>query len=229
MLAAPLANLRFSAANAPNLQPGEIKQLSIVGDLPDGTTLTLDPSQFTESSSDPTVAQVSRDGSVLGVSSGDAVVIFDLGSGRQLAVALRVGAADTRELEFFPTSYVLSIGDTRQFIVRERLDVSVENRSAASAGSRYFVSDPGVATITADGLLTAVRTGEVTVSTINGGQSVTARIVITVPSANGTTVGAAGGIVANGDYAVGVPSGSLVARAGDGHASRPGGDADRDA
>ncbi|MEO6739180.1 MAG: putative Ig domain-containing protein [Chthoniobacteraceae bacterium] len=207
-LSTTLANLRLTSTG-PNIQAGSLITIGVLGDLPDGTTLTLDPSQYTVTTSNAAVANVSRDGAVLGVSSGTAVLRFQLSTGGVLATPVTVGVADTRLIEFFPESYVLTTGGTRQFVVRERLTASIVDHTAATAGTSYFTSDASVASITADGLLTALRIGEVTISVMNGGVAKFIRIRIVTPLNSGAVVGSGGGIVTNGSVTVGIPSGSL--------------------
>ena len=100
-------------------------------------------------------------------------------------------------------------GETRQMVVRERLEFSIEDRSSAASGTRYYVSDPTIATIGADGLLTALRAGHVTVTMVNGGLSVRSVFVIAAPASNGSVVGAGGGLVEGGGIIVGIPEGAL--------------------
>ncbi|MEO8428057.1 MAG: putative Ig domain-containing protein, partial [Verrucomicrobiota bacterium] len=209
MLTTPLANLRFSAANAPNLKPGEIKQLFILGDLPDGRTLTLEAAQFAVSTSDGAVLRAAPDGSILGIAKGSAIVVFDLGGGRQIATAVTVDGTDARQLEFFPEAYALTAGGTRQFLVKERLENDYVDRSSTADGTRYFTSDPGLATISADGLLTAVANGEVTVTVVNGGLSAQVRVRISNPLASGSMVGTRGGVITGDGITVGIPAGAL--------------------
>ena len=94
-------------------------------------------------------------------------------------------------------------------LIRERVNDEVFRRDKADDGTVYFVSDPSIATISGDGLLTALQAGEVTVTVVNGGQSVRVTMVISDPMSNGATVGQEGGVVFNGDYGVGIPVGAL--------------------
>src|SRR5262249_30349317 len=69
-----------------------------------------------------------------------------------------------------PTTTLSTAGATAQLTVTARFpDGSTKNVSASSTGTNYTISNPRVATISADGLVTAVASGTVIVSAINEG------------------------------------------------------------
>ena len=204
-----LSGLHFRIGGAnPLLQVGQTQQLTLYGDY-DGGSIAFSSGTFTVSSSDSNIVTVGPDGTVLGVGAGTAIVEFHLGNGGVVASAVRVGTADARVLQFYPDTYAMQPGDTRQMVVRERLENSVEDRSGSASGTDYFVSDPAVATISSDGLLVALKSGTITVTTVNGGQSVQATFTITAAAASGATVGTDGGVVQGDGIVVGIPDGAL--------------------
>jgi len=188
--------------------PGATSRFRLVGDYAGGT-IELDPSTYSVVSSNVGVVSVGLDGTVLGVGAGFAIVEFRINGGGSIAAAITVGPADSRLIEIYPESYILIPGATRQMVVRESLEAGMVSRASASDGTRYFVSDPTIATITADGLLTALRAGSVTVTVINGGWSLRAAFVVAPAVASGATVGVAGGVVQGDGIIVGLPGGAL--------------------
>jgi YD repeat-containing protein len=205
--AVAFTRFRIDGADAA-LQPGSTTRLKLIGDHAGGS-LELSTEAYTVASSNQSVASVAPDGTVLARAAGTAIIEFRLVGGGSIATAVTVGAADARLLEFYPTSYALQPGETRQMIIRERLIQTVEDRSAAASGSRYFVSDPNIASVSADGLVTALKSGSVTVTLVNGGRSARSTLFIATPSADGAVLGASGGLVTNDGITVGLPAGAL--------------------
>ncbi|MDH5669840.1 MAG: Ig-like domain-containing protein, partial [Nitrospira sp.] len=79
--------------------------------------------------------------------------------------------------------------------------------TAGTTGTRYFVSNPDVVTVSADGLITANQAGEAVVTVINGPAETLIPVKVDVPPDPGArTIGTEGGIVMGAD-------GSLVALA----------------
>ncbi len=115
---AALSGLQYRIGGAnPNLQPGQTATLALYGDYTGGT-LVFDSSTYTVTSSNLAVATVGPDGTVLGVANGTAMIEYHLAGGGIVATAVTVGAADARLLQFYPDSYALAAGDTRQMVVR---------------------------------------------------------------------------------------------------------------
>ncbi|MGE4182848.1 MAG: Ig-like domain-containing protein, partial [Limisphaerales bacterium] len=206
--AVTLTRFRIEGAD-PSLTIGTTARMRLVGDFAGGT-LELVEGSYSVASSNPAVASVAPDGTVLALAAGTSVIEFRLPGGGIVASAVTVGSADSRLLEFYPETYALRPGDTRQMIIRERLEQSVADRSAASAGSRFYVSDPTVAAVSTGGLVTALSPGTVTVTLVNGGRSYRALLAVAAPASNGTIVDASGGVISNGDITVGVPAGALT-------------------
>ena len=70
------------------------------------------------------------------------------------------------------------------------------NLSTASSGTRYFLSRSGVVSVSPDGLLTSVGTGEVRLTAINGAGETVIPIRVVAPITGGSgTLGASGGAI----------------------------------
>ena len=181
------------------LSSGESVQLSVVGQFSDGLEVPLPGGYCDYSTTDPSVAIATALGTVIPVGDGTGVIVVTC-DGVTAATPVTVGDVTARSLEFYPSTYALVPGQTRQFIVREQLaDLSIEDVSSAADGTVYFVSDPAKGTITADGLLTAEAVGRTYVTVIHGSQSAVTPIEVTAPSVGATVVGEQGGIVSNAD------------------------------
>ena len=212
--AATLTNIRLGQKDL-DLQPGQSTTLTVLGDFSDGNTITL-PSSFAQfqlaNSTTSNVALVTSAGNVEGLTDGVTTVVVTL-DGLTAATPVTVGTpASTPDLIFFPLSYVLpGAGVTRQFDVDQaNLNNTITDLSSAAAGTTYYVSNPAVGTITADGLFTAAAVGKSYVTVIQGGTSVVVPMMVTAPSVGPAVVGSGGGVVGDGtgDY-VGVPAGAL--------------------
>jgi hypothetical protein len=84
-----------------------------------------------------------------------------------------------------PSSPLTSIGATTALTVTARYgDGSTKNISSASTGTRYVVSNPAIATITADGLVTALASGTALIQATNEGTAgfTSVRIVLSADS-----------------------------------------------
>ncbi|MCB1092620.1 MAG: hypothetical protein KDL87_13885, partial [Verrucomicrobiae bacterium] len=172
-------------------------------------TYVLPPSVATFTSLDSSIAAVTADGTVLGLSAGSTTIRIDA-FGITAATAVTVGVRGERFLEFFPVSYVLKPGQTRQFLVRERLESEVVELSTAADGTLYFLGDGSTGSITSDGLFAASSPGQTVVTIVQGGFSFDALITVTVPQTGTTTVGSSGAILTNANGAeVGIPNGAL--------------------
>ncbi len=85
-----------------------------------------------------------------------------------------MGERDGDARQFYPETYALTVGQTRQALIRARRDgeldtlAEVENVSAAASGAIYVTSDRAIATVSSDGLITAVSTGRVEITMVQG-------------------------------------------------------------
>jgi DNA-binding beta-propeller fold protein YncE len=201
----PQRDLRLAVDATVALQPEIV--------FADGSVRVLPRGLGSFSSSDASTVRVTGGGFVLGVTPGVALVTvqaFGLSAVTPVAVG---GAAPPVNLEFFPESYVLVPGGSRQLIVRERLaDGQVVDRTLA-AGARYFVENTSLLSVDASGLLQAAALGRSAVTLIYGAQSRVVPIEIAQPVTSGSQVGAQGGLVvaAAGGAVLGVAPGTFAA------------------
>lgn len=212
--AAALENIRLAEQDLA-LGVGQAAFLHVIGEFSDGEQLTLPAGLAHFASLNPAAAAVSPTGGVAGLAEGISTIVVTA-EGLTAATPVTVGGGVRANYDFYPAAYALSPGGaTRQFVVREQLaDLSVVERSAAAAGARYYVSNPAIATITADGLLTSVAAGQTYVTTVFGGRSSVAALTVVAPQTGTTVVGADGGIVASAAdprIAIGIGPGALPA------------------
>jgi serine/threonine-protein kinase len=134
---------------------------------------------FTWSSSDPRVAQVSADGLVTGIAEGTAEITASNG-GRSGTATVDVSARPVASVALSPGRGELQVGTTLQLSATAR-----DDRGATLPGSEFSwrSSDPGVATVSRSGLVTAVAPGAATVTAASGGASADAPVVVTAPPA----------------------------------------------
>ncbi|MCC6235899.1 MAG: cadherin-like domain-containing protein, partial [Verrucomicrobiales bacterium] len=200
----------------PSLREGEVLALRVLAQFADGQTTELPAGRFSIVSSDSSTVLVSGAGTLLALKTGTAVVEVEA-DGVRAAIAVKVGdVASVGIVDVYPATYALTTGgETRQFVVRVQPAQGLARDVSRSVdGTRYVVSDPRLATITADGLLTTNGlTGVVDVTVIHGGQSFTSRLQIVTPTVGRTTVGTGGAIVRNAD-GFGVSIGAGTFRAG---------------
>lgn len=119
--------------------------------------------EMTWSSSDPNVAIVTQEGLVTGVSKGSAVITLS---------ALSYGETFTATLNLDVTNYVREVHISADNVTLERdktfqFEATVTPADADERDIKWSVSDTTVATIDANGLLTAVGSGSVTVIAMN--------------------------------------------------------------
>ena len=139
---------------------------------------TTDPRTVSFSSSDPSVATVNGDGVVTGVKVGTckiSAVVGPFGIEASVEVTPYV-AVDSVTLS--PTS--LSFANRRD---TARLTASVLPADASSTKVTYTSSNSRVATVSADGLVTAVGGGDCTITASCGGKSAGCSVHVAAPNA----------------------------------------------
>ncbi len=204
----------------PRINQGGGIQLVAVGDFADQQDVVLDPSYVTFSSSDPAVVAISSDGRLVGNVVGTSVVIISA-QGVQAATAVTVGQPqDTvsedlylHGLALYPLSVSLSsAGGTRQLDLHPGDDfVLATDLVPGTTGTVYILSQPGVVTVDANGLLTAVAPGSVTVTVIHGPAEALTTVQVSAPVAGPVVVDAGGAVVQGSDGSlVAVPPGDLT-------------------
>ncbi len=175
-----------------------------------GEEVSLSFDELTFRSLDPNVAVVTDGGIILAGNEGTTAVLVSA-YGYTTAIAVTVGQRDGDTRQFYPESYAMAVGDTRQSIIRVRRDEAVANVSAAADGAIYVSSDNTVATVSAEGLITATSAGRVDITMIQGGyRSVGTFVIEQQPASQTKTVGTSGGLIANASILVGISPGSVA-------------------
>ena len=153
---------------------GGVQRLTATGDFEDEKGVRLIGSYLQYSSSDDGVASVDAAGLVEGESDGTAVVTVQAGgiAGFDAVTVSTDPAApstdaDGMEVNVYPHAVTLPLGVQRQLKVTLP---DLTNISAASAGTRYFISDPAIADVTADGLIIPRTAGDAVVTVVYGGR-----------------------------------------------------------
>src|SRR5262249_5809179 len=169
--------IRLNVDRIAQLSVGQVGTLRVTGDFEDESNVKLAPSYLNFASEDATIARVDAAGHVFAKGAG-AVVVRLQSHGITAVNALNVWSigADGSivgnpiiDPGLYPIALTLTPGGLRQLRVT---DVADQDLSAASAGTRYFVSNPNVISITPDGLVTAITKGVATIYVVNaGGQS----------------------------------------------------------
>ncbi len=142
------------------------EQLTVSGLYSDASTANLTAGSTFVSSS-PGVATVSAGGLVTGVSAGSTTIVATHTASRRIATAtvfVVVGsvAPTLVSVALTPASSTLAPGATQQLTVTGTYgDSSTAN---LTAGSTFVSSSPGVATVSAAGLVTAVTVGSATIT-----------------------------------------------------------------
>jgi YD repeat-containing protein len=200
---AVLVGLDFQQTQ-PRLTPGQIFQVVVVGEFADGFTSVLPASYYTLQTNSPAIASVTASGQLTAVADG-ATVLTVSSHGIEAATAVTVGVPTdpTQQslyalgLDVYPAAVSLpSIGGVRQ------IDVSLDEQvdlSTAASGTSYYVSNPNVISVTADGLVTSVAPGDATVTVINGSAQSIVHVHVVAPHVGPTTIGIMGGVVSGSD------------------------------
>jgi DNA-binding beta-propeller fold protein YncE len=204
-------------------QPGRPVDFAmhVIGDFADQVGVTLPASYLTFHSADPDVASVSSEG-VLHATKQGVTILTVASHGVQAATAVSVDIPQDMlgqelyalGLDAYPDAVTLSSeGGSRQFVVFLAADYTLStDLTSAAAGTRYFVNRPGVISVSADGLATALAEGAATVTIINGPAEAVIPVRVEEPRAAGAAVlGTDGGIVTAADGSmVALPPGGLA-------------------
>jgi hypothetical protein len=200
--AAPLVNIDFQQ-RTPHLNLGDLRQLALTGDFTDQKGVALPASYLTFQTTDPTVASVSAGGELSALA--DGITVLLAGShGIQAATALTVGFPQDQTqqdlyvvgLDTYPQALALAPDVTRQMKITLQGQTDL---AAASAGTRYFVSNPAVLSVTPDGLVTGLAPGVATLTVIDGPAETVVPVEVQAPRPSGASLGAGGGVVQGAD------------------------------
>jgi PKD repeat protein len=177
-----LQAIRVSPEATRLTESGAERALTVTGVLSNGTTrnLTAPATGTTYESSNPFVASVTNAGLVSAVASGVAVITarheaFDASAQVTVEIGVTLDA-----LALAPGEISLRApGATRQLTLTGTFsDASVRDLSAAGAGTTYESTDPAVATVSADGAVTAVGNGQARIVAANEGRHAEARVTV---------------------------------------------------
>ncbi|MER9397476.1 Ig-like domain-containing protein [Mesorhizobium sp. M0615] len=201
------ALLRFDfVTRQPRINLSERYQMQWIGDFADESNVLLPASYFNVSTTNPVAADVSG-GMLIGRASGAGTVVSSRGR-LTAATAFLVGSAQTYEdyllatlgADVYPDAVTLAAnGGTRQIkLFTDPQDAST-NVAFAANGTRYYVDKPGVVEVSPDGLITALASGEVTITATY--KMAEARVPVRVVAAQlgPTLVGEAGAVVVTGE------------------------------
>ncbi|WP_374355280.1 Ig-like domain-containing protein, partial [Chitinimonas sp.] len=175
--AARLQNLHIK--RLPSLATGSSALLQVLGDFADQQGVALPADYLQWSSSDAQVVSVDGQGRVHAQGAGTALITATAHgiSASNVVFASATAIAPNsdqsgNELDTFPLSVDLAAGTGQRQIdvyqLSQRSGMGVDY-STAQSGTRYFISDPNIASISADGLIKAKSVGSATITVINGG------------------------------------------------------------
>ena len=177
----PVASVRLSPTSASLVvgaaQPFTAAALGTDGAILQGRTVTW-------SSTNASVATVNSSGLVTGVAQGTATIIASI-EGRTATAAITVTAPPVNSVVVAPATATVITGGTRQFTatLRDAAGLLLPGREVS-----WSSSSPAIATISTDGLLTAVAVGTVTITATSEGKSGTAAVTVSNPPVASVTV-----------------------------------------
>jgi uncharacterized protein YjdB len=171
--------------NPSSLPLGETKQLSATGTFTDGTTQDLTPSA-TWSSSGPTVASVNAAGLAVAKAVGTATISAASGSVAGTA-SLAVTAAVAVSVNVVPATLSVPLGSGSQ--LQAIANMSDGTQQTLSASVTWQTGLSGIATVSAQGYVTAVGKGVAQVSAAYQGLTGSASITVGPPALVSIAVG----------------------------------------
>ena len=162
----------FEPSTATLMSLGETVQLS--ASVFDANGQAVEDAAISWSSSDEGVATVSAQGLVTAVSNGTATITARSGSASAMATVTVMQSAGRIVVE--PSSATLmSLGATVQLVASVLDD---NGRAVEDAAITWQSSDEGVATVSSQGLVTAVSNGTATIKARSGGELATATVTV---------------------------------------------------
>jgi uncharacterized protein YjdB len=175
VLAVPAAVVSVTAAASSVPQGG---RLSAVATARDAEGNVLSGKSVAWSSSNPAVAQVDADGTitglVIGTTSIHAIIDSKIGS-----MPVSVVSATPTSISVVPATAAVSLGKTAQLTAEVR---DQGGNIVPSSGITWTSGNPGVATVTSSGLVTAVASGTANITASAGALSMQATITVILSS-----------------------------------------------
>ena len=177
---APVATVAIAGESGP-VAVGRTRQLGVV--IRDAGGAELSARSVDWSSSDPAVAEVSKNGAVTGNKAGSATITATSeGKSATLVLTVEAGGADlpaaVASVAIAGAGKAIEVGETVQ------LNAVAKDTKGAPLGDRTVVwstGEPGVALVSSGGLVTAVGPGTVTISASSEGKSADAKVIVNAP------------------------------------------------
>ena len=162
-------SIEISPAEVTLTQIGETAQLT-VKIMPEDATYT----EMTWSSSDESIATVTQDGLVTAVAEGSATLTVSVGEiSATCNITVAIERIEVESIEVSPAEVTLTqIGETAQ------LAAQVMPENATDAQITWTTSDEAVATVTEEGLVTAVANGKAVITASAGEKSAVCNVKV---------------------------------------------------
>ncbi|HEU6455810.1 MAG TPA: Ig-like domain-containing protein [Roseateles sp.] len=181
------------------LTSGQTRAFQVLGDFEDQSGVALTPGYVSFSVIDGTAVGVDAQGFVHGLKAGSSIVSIQA-RGIEAVNAISVTTdgfgpfldIDGFEVGVYPRAITLVQNGLRQLKVSlpDHTDIS-----AGSTGTRYFIADPTLAEVSADGLIRALKTGETTISVVHNGMQHDIVLRVQLPTLDTATTTAGGAAV----------------------------------
>jgi serine/threonine protein kinase/alpha-tubulin suppressor-like RCC1 family protein/uncharacterized protein YjdB len=159
------------------IQVGERQQLTVGARAARGHPLSGRAVSW--SSSDPRVAVINADGAVVGVSPGQATVSAEVESRRQTAT-VTVAPVPVASVAVVPARLTVAVGEHTALAVSAR---DARGRALQGREARWSSSDPTVAQISADGVVTGLGAGSTVITAAIEGKTASASVTVPAPPA----------------------------------------------
>ncbi|MFM6661907.1 MAG: Ig-like domain-containing protein, partial [Microcystis panniformis] len=166
----------------------------------DQEDVMLPANSLTLASSNPTAATINSNGQVLGLAEGNGVISVSR-NGIQAVTAFNVGipteAIEQAILVLGLGKYPETLALATQVGTRQlKVDLAGQiDLTKAEQGTRYYVGNSHVVSVSADGLVTAKNAGLTTITVINGGSEALIPVRVATPIQGSAMIGQAGGAV----------------------------------
>ena len=177
----PVASVSVTPGSV-NLRVGGSAQLSATAK--DSANNVLSGRIVTWSSSAPSVATVSTNGLVSAVAAGSATVTAT-SEGKSGTAAITVTVVPVASVTVAPAAVALRVGGTAQLSATTK---DSANNVLTGRTVTWSSNTPGVATVSATGLVSAVSAGSATITAMSEGQSGTSAITVTVVPVASVTI-----------------------------------------
>ncbi len=160
---------------------------------------------YTWRSSDPSIATVSDDGTVTGIAPGTVIIYADVEGYMPLGMSMTVKAVPTKGITLDQSETTMTTEPGKNTIA---LVATVSPSNATNKTVEWTSSDASVATVS-DGVVTALKGGEVTITATASGTKYTASCTIKVEQVYTVTIVANSGGSVDVDYFVVSPGGDV--------------------